>query len=401
MSSLSRGDWPDLSKVRTIITDLDGTFFPGVSVEAKHYVQHITENDALPGFNLNLAMANELIEKLGIEIVPATGNNVLLAQAKFNLASASQKWDLNTQPGIYCNGSLVLGKGGEVLSQRSLKEIVANPPADLPNSEGKLESLDGTRTFLATFMKKWLGVTERGVFTEICVVGFTRDAMNCLDSSGGIASSTAPNSTTYKEICGHFGVDGVLRTPEEFVNTHVLSLALICPKSFNDANMLELQTFLHAEDLVCFRDPEAETTGGGGPGIAGAQRLVSGEPTANFHVVAKHVHVPGMGPEIDIVPGNTNKGTGVLSYIAHCAGTTSLEKDTLEVAVFGDAGNDIELFGSSDGTFRPAVRVAMPWTNAPRLMQDATICAKMHSVLAKIYEAQSNGEKLLGGNFAE
>ena len=63
--------------------------------------------------------------------------------------------------------------------------------------------------------------------------------------------------------------------------------------------------------------------------------------------------------------------------------------------MFGDAGNDIELFGMKrdrTGTaleplgldFRPSIRVAMPWANDQLLLQDANVTATVDCVLTQL-----------------
>ena len=100
--------------------------------------------------------------------------------------------------------------------------------------------------------------------------------------------------------------------------------------------------------------------------------------------MCKHVHVPGLGPEIDISPIGVNKGSAIKVLLQDTEGHLGVSSDGsgADIAVFGDAGNDIELFGMKrDQTggmleplgldFRPAVRVAMPWANDELLLGDA------------------------------
>eukprot|EP01052_Picozoa_sp_SAG31_P010013 SAG31_NODE_536_length_14340_cov_9.449196_14_plen_197_part_00 len=74
--------------------------------------------------------------------------------------------------------------------------------------------------------------------------------------------------------------------------------------------------------------------------------------------------------------------------------------------MFGDAGNDIELFGMKrDGTgagllplgldFRPSVRVAMPWANDNLLLKDANVIAPCSHVLSQIVAVQDNDPRRL------
>ena len=65
--------------------------------------------------------------------------------------------------------------------------------------------------------------------------------------------------------------------------------------------------------------------------------------------------------------------------------------------MFGDGGNDVELFGMQrtpngssliklDTGFRPAIRVAMPWANDHLLKEDANISAPVDQVLERIVD---------------
>jgi hypothetical protein len=78
-----------------------------------------------------------------------------------------------------------------------------------------------------------------------------------------------------------------------------------------------------------------------------------------------------------------------------------VEAKDSEIAVFGDAGNDIELFGMKRDrsgealeplglNYRPAIRCAMPWANDELLLADSNVIATVDSVLQRISDERSN-----------
>ena len=84
-----------------VFTDLDGTLFPGAYEDPPEAER--------PGLLRNLA-AVEVLDKLGVPVIPATGNNVAIAQAKFiHPKEGSVLRDLRNKPGIFCSGALVKG----------------------------------------------------------------------------------------------------------------------------------------------------------------------------------------------------------------------------------------------------------------------------------------------------
>merc|ERR1711879_417 len=146
------------------------------------------------------------------------------------------------------------------------------------------------------------------------------------------------------------------------------SLLIMFSVGVPKSDLLAMQTLLHEQGLLIFDDP---------PG-----RLSNG---ASTKTVCKHVHVPGMGPEIDISPIGINKGSAIMKLLADTRSTLGIEPvQNEEIAVFGDAANDVELFGrkrNSAGTgleplefnHRPGIRVAMPWADDRLLVEDANV----------------------------
>lgn len=133
------------------------------------------------------------------------------------------------------------------------------------------------------------------------------------------------------------------------------------------------------------------------------------EPSAcrgkdGFGVEGKWVFVPGLGNDLCLSPTGVDKGSAVRALLRSFSQNRGGALRNDQLAVFGDAQNDVELFGTTmtvpssnngntleDGTaYRPAVRVAMP-DAAAMLKSDATEIAMVSAVLEKIIEARKMG----------
>lgn len=171
-------------------------------------------------------------------------------------------------------------------------------------------------------------------------------------------------------------------SPEEFraQAASVLSFLVLLPVNTAQNDLLNMQSWFQDQGLLTFAEPAKRCSNGEGQGV-----------------VCKHVHVPGIGPEIDISPSGVNKGSAIAKLLADVRGNLGVDADGTgeQVAVFGDAANDVELFGMRrDATgealeplglgYRPAVRVAMPWANDRLLTADANIISTCDRVFAEI-----------------
>eukprot|EP00658_Telonema_sp_P-2_P017899 TRINITY_DN16992_c0_g1_i3.p1 TRINITY_DN16992_c0_g1~~TRINITY_DN16992_c0_g1_i3.p1 ORF type:complete len:382 (+),score=84.93 TRINITY_DN16992_c0_g1_i3:199-1344(+) len=336
-------------QVRVVFTDLDGTLYPGMHED--------NPLDQKPGLLRNMAAANEL-EKAGVPVIPATGNNLSLAQAKMVHPGTGDKLrDLSRTPGIYCNGALVKGEGG--------KRIMVKP-------------LGG---FVRSFVQAWTGSDAPG-HGKICIVGLTEASCLLLTPCGVVGRETA------KRFCDLMMVppmERCWRDPEAFIAEcdEILSMLVMLPETSADPDLIRLQQWLQGQELLQFALVDRKCSG-----------LNPGR------VCCKHVHVPGIGPEIDISPVGVNKGSAIAELLTDAKAHLSVEYEgNHQLAVFGDAGNDVELFGmqrSSDGSelvplgngFRPEIRVAMPWANDLLLSKDANVQARVDWVFKRILHAQ-------------
>lgn len=382
---------PDYYGIKVVFTDLDGTLFPGAFEDSP--------KEKRPGLLRNMASVKILEEKHGIPVIPATGNNLAVAQAKFMHPETGEMLrDLRSKPGVFCNGALVIGAGGREVMARSLASC---------------KKKDGTN-FIEAFMDTWthdlaasnqIGAGGEPIrdrlLADCCPMGigkemtyFLRDE-NYQRISDSLAETVGSDFITHMEMSES---DYQWCSAQEFCAqaSDILSFVLLFPKcrDYEKEVLLNAQAWLHESALLEFGEP---------------CRLSSGGPSSNFEVICKHVHVPGIGPEIDISPVGVNKGSAIVAYLESEFKDAFVPNEA--IAVFGDAGNDVELFGMkrfADGSrleplfddktgiggryagYRPSVRVAMPWANDELLTKDATEVAKVHVVLEKMAEAKSH-----------
>ena len=332
--------------IRVVFSDLDGTLYPGAYEEEPKAERR--------GLLKNMEQVAAL-QALGIPVIPATGNNVGFAQKKLLVPGSDRKLqDLRVSPGIYCNGALVKGVGG--------KEIDARP----------------LTAFVPRFVDAWVAAPPAEV-AGVCIGGLAKEHVVLLQPpTPGAGLETGRQFTSLMMIA-----EGEYQwlPPDAFKAEagSILSLLMLCPLDCGEGDLLRLQQWLQRCGLLHFDDAGGKKASGEGDGV-----------------VCKHVHVPGLGPEIDISPVGVNKGSAIAKMLSDTEQHLGVAcHGSHQIAVFGDAGNDIELFGMKrDRTgaaleplgldFRPAIRVAMPWANDALLLEDANVVATMDVVLRDI-----------------
>eukprot|EP01052_Picozoa_sp_SAG31_P010012 SAG31_NODE_536_length_14340_cov_9.449196_13_plen_265_part_00 len=209
--------------------------------------------------------------------------------------------DLSTAPGIYCNGALVKGVGGKEVDVRSLEgflpEFTSRWMREGTPSPGHkcIAGLGKQRKYLCTYL-------------DSCSTKFSR-------STSGVYFLNDPRLSAAGRTIAQDFVTLMMIPPQDYewlepaeferAGTEILSLLLLLPKTegTDSAELLQVQQWLHANDLLHFEDALAKQSNGEGTSV-----------------VCKHVHVPGLGPEIDISPSGVNKvqcGCNVLRAICH------------------------------------------------------------------------------------
>jgi len=339
-------DSHDFGAVKLIFTDLDGTLYPSkYEEEPKH--------EKL-GLRANLEQVRN-VESVGVPVVPATGNNLTLAQAKMVDPSTGEPLRILAEhPGIYCNGSLVLGANGREIMRRSIP-----------------------KAWMAEFIKHWTQ-SDPPCRAEISLCGLTPDRI-ILAGASGPADLFAEEMMLAPADLDRLEFAQLVEQAD-----NILSFLILFPNPAEEESLVLMQMWLNKHNLLTYAN--------GGSSKSNGQAET---------VCSKHVHVPGLGPEIDITPVGVNKGSSIAKLLEDTKAHLGVEVgDGDGIAVFGDAGNDIELFGrqrSQDGQsleslqgvdFRPQIRVAMPWANDPLLKLDANIVTTVNKVMLAIYEAK-------------
>jgi len=377
-----------LDQVRIIFADLDGTLYPGFYEKEP--------KSELRGLRKNLQYVRELECRWGVPVIPATGNSLAFAQAKFCDPSGKVLRDLRTSPGIYCNGALIMGAGGKELEVKSLGKCLRK---NLTGGQS-----NGGNNFIHEFVKRWEDRGKELKDKPICLtrdcslIGLGKEKVFVHDHKGLGQRGRQAASEWIKRMA-------VKKEDLHWVNSvemgsraiEILSFLIMFPRNTTTNALLFAQSWLHENELVRYPCP--------------GERKSNGQPSESFEVVCKHVHVPGIGPEIDFSPAGVNKGSAIIKMLRNPRDLgledlhmkDLLKNENMAIAVFGDAGNDIELFGmrrtvSGDqleplehipdvGVYRPGIRVSMPWANDELLVGDANIRSEVHVVLSGIIEA--------------
>merc|ERR1712086_286326 len=297
-------------KIKLVFTDLDGTLYPGPAHEQQPPESNI-------GLLQNMLQV-ERVEAHGVPVILATSNNLSSAQAKMvNPKDGKPLRQLANQPGIYCNGAYVQGCCGHQV----YKQVI---PA----------------AFLAQLVTKWQEGGADRPFNDMamCIVGLSKDRTLLLNSPGLCEGSPGMQAAQRWLQVSKVSeqemewVDGAAFADPEL---QVLSVLLLLPEGISEQEILGLQQWLHRADLIHFTD--------------GGAAKCSGEHQ-ELQVCCKHVHVPGMGPEIEISPMGVNKGAAIMQLLKDTKSTLGVDWDAAadggaSIAVFGDARNDVELFG--------------------------------------------------------
>lgn len=353
--------------VAVVFTDLDGTLFPGPAYESEPKEQR-------PGLMKNMTAASAL-EALGVPVIPATGNNICLAQVKLmDPLTGAMLRDLSTAPGIYCNGALVKGIGGREIDVRALGDFVSR--------------------FVDLYVAR-----PPAVRADVCVMGLCKER-GVVMRLDGMQEAQMRAGIQFKKHMEIPDDRWEWLPPAEFVaqRADILSLCMLLPraegseeKQAAEESLIGLQKWLHECQLLSFAEPQRKSSG------------------RSDIAVCKHVQVPGIGPEIDISPLGVNKGSAMVKLLADPEGNLGVAAAGSDaLAVFGDAANDVELFGmarNAAGTeleplaqgYRPAIRVAMPWANDDLLLKDSNVQATVDRVLEAILSARGPAKEESGG----
>ena len=100
---------------------------------------------------------------------------------------------------------------------------------------------------------------------------------------------------------------------------------------------------------------------------------------------------------MDISVGGVDKGAALARMlqapeVKALLGLSEPVDPVTQVAVFGDAANDVPMFRSI-GSAQPALRVAMPHATEPELLQLATRRAQVSDVLLEVCMAKGSADQ--------
>lgn len=407
----SRAQLVVLKDIRVAFADLDATLFPSKFDGYPHHdIPHI--HDSQEDLRTNLQQAQKLEEDFKVPVVVATGNNLVLAQKKFDLKRSDKEGGgthrmrvLKTCAGIYCNGALVKDADGKEISCLAVGEYIqAFVPAWLEATKSDAEELSSLK--------------------DVSIMGLAKGEILLLVENGDQQKPVwRKEKIAAAEFTSHMRVDPEQDVkplnPMEFINEkdNVLSFLILfakgATKNAPDARiqeweneMVQVKRWLRKKELMNFGEDNGSLLEK--PGALEAE---------HFKVVCKNVHVPGMAPEIDVSPAGVNKGSAVMKFLEDFMKKRNTQVKNEHIAVFGDAENDIELFGkrkcSSGSTlvqhpdlylpqiqsskedvdckkripFDPVVKVAMPWANE-LLISAATHKAKCSAIFSEIMNAK-------------
>ena len=107
-------------------------------------------------------------EGVGGFVFPVTGNNIPQAQIKFTDGAGARLRKLDCNPGIFCNGSLVLGPGGTELERHSPGKLrmTAKPSVD----------------FVTSLIEFWLAPQQRELLDGVGLLFFLPDELVAVDT---------------------------------------------------------------------------------------------------------------------------------------------------------------------------------------------------------------------------
>lgn len=346
------------SRIKVVFCDLDQTFY---------YAPDGT-------FERNIESAARIRAK-GVQVVYATGNNLALAQAKFE----GRGVELCKQPGIYCNGALVLGAGGKPVAVDGVDTAFAEKlGARWYKLHEKREGWsDGCGLVGLGAQTCYAFCTGLNVYRRDEEWKMRRDRMAPASEQFFNHMQIKHEHVTTVEIMQGLGIisDAFKNAFSQENADRVLSLILLLPHFDGDKTKQgdakkHAQDWLVREGLFTFDEGSSEGK------------------NKRLRVVCRHVGAStAIGPEIDMSPSGVNKGSAVETFLARMNSEEKREYvENEDVAACGDADNDLALFGNRE-SYEPVVRLAMPKRSTANLQAKATHVGECHEVFDRIDNA--------------
>lgn len=343
------------AQVLVAACDLDKTVYPPAGPDQARQLK------------LNVS-AMAAFEELGGFVFPVTGNNIPQAQVKFTDAAGGNLRELCCNPGIFCNGSLVLGPGGAELERHS--------PGHLRMSSSGLD-------FVTALLDFWDAPQHRSLLEGVGLLFFMPDRLVCVEGydRDGYANVVG--------FCKSQRVSSCKLTREQMIAQRELVLQVVLlfpPLATADAACYEasckpwqhrVRDAMEASGLMACKVAA---------GAAGA-----GSATNGVGESIKLTIMKDPWPEMDICVGGVDKGSALARFLQHPAVLRHLGAKVINpaahVAVFGDAANDVPMFQAIGGAM-PAMRVGMPHATHQALVELSTHRAEVSEALGWLCEAR-------------
>mmetsp|Transcript_22681 Transcript_22681/g.61426 ORF Transcript_22681/g.61426 Transcript_22681/m.61426 type:complete len:360 (+) Transcript_22681:146-1225(+) len=344
--------------------DLDKTVYPPAG---PHQLQQLHANvEAMAAF-----------EETGGLVFPVTGNNLLMAQAKFDV-NGERLRDLGAKPGVFMNGGLVLGPEGKELERHALGHLHLTVGGATVGSDAVAAGPD-----VVTAMVRFFEEARNAPLVErLGLLFFTPTHLLTVAS---VAANTAEYCRDQRVPLTTLSRDEVLDKREEML----LLLVLFPTHEAGGGAPLDYETVLRPWQERIKEAMEAA-------GILQCRTTAQDAP-------------PGVGqglkltlqsapwPEIDVNVAGVDKGTALARFLEAPSVKDYLGIDreskvqpAKHVAVFGDAANDVPMFEAIGGE-RPGLRVAMPHATDASLNALANERGEVSEVLQRLSAARRAG----------
>jgi hydroxymethylpyrimidine pyrophosphatase-like HAD family hydrolase len=350
-----------LANIKLLAADLDKTLYPNgmgnsitpPSTEAKEH------------FARNIRCFMEFMGK-GRLAIPVTGNSPVLAQQKFDRSGIIYKVAEN--PGVFCNGSLVLGVAGALEYSAPVNDTL------MRGIESWLSTSNGYHEFEG----------RKYPFAVNCM---TKESV--LHLPPGI-----PNAETK-------------RIADGWASMQLMRGEIAAPGSFdwkNDpayqVNLLLKSKSDFLNEFPEFEEDFAEAVGKIQKSLLEELQTVVGNLSDGGYQ-GKHVIAPWL--ETNIVQQGVNKGQSLNRFIHTQSVMDAIGKVDVgtQVMVAGDAANDLPMFlewgqvNEYNGkrlskTEKPAVRMIMPDSEDEKLQMESNVKNKVYEVMEAILEHLTN-----------
>merc|ERR1712032_1756246 len=276
--------------------------------------------------------------------------------------------DVSKNPGIFTNGALVLGPDGQELEKHGLGGLqLSGPEGEAPDFiTGLLDFIDDASH--ASLVQD-VGVC---LLTPTDVAGYEAAYSNVEDYAQSMNVTAKPLS----------------RTDIIELRREILTLVLLFP-AVNIVNGMasqeEYEQMILPRQVRVVEAMERQGLMQCGYSANGVEGVGNG---------IKVIMMKDPWPEVDINVAGVDKGKALNRFLQHESILKHLGIDGVDperqVAVFGDAANDVPMFRDVGGS-QPALRVRMPHSTDEDLAEIANHSAEVSDVLDMICSQRTSG----------